>query len=360
MNITLRIARWVLALGISAALSLWIFLATLNATAANRDVVKGWLASSGVYDKALDSLLRVTTDTSQDPLVRGAAQQAFVQTFEGTFVRESTETALNASYDWLEGKTNAITFAIPIQEKETEFYANMAAVLVPKLQALPACPTRIPVSTTTITCLPQGVDATSYANQLARPAGSEKFLNEPLTQEAISNQIQPVPWLPGALQWLHIGLWALPLAAFIFSSLYVLASPERLRAVSQVARRLTVGAALTLIGGAFMWYASSAINMSSAVDANDPDQVAQQQAIVNNIMNPLARTVLPSIGQALTLYSGIVVAIAGSTWLGVFIWRHKRGSGTPTPPPYSTSGPQVPPPPANPQEVHLPPPAARL
>jgi hypothetical protein len=322
-------------------------------------VVKGWIASSGAYDTAINSFLRISATTQPDPLLRNSAQEALEQTFNGAFVRQSTESALDASYDWLDGSENTITFTIPLQEKETEFYTNLANILAPKLRELPACATRVPVSTATITCLPPGIDATSYASQLTRPANGDSLLKDPLTHETFAD-VTSMPWLPTAVQWLHIGMWGLPLLMILFGSLYVLASPDRIRGVGHVARRLTVGAAITLIGGAFMWFASISINLSGAIDTSDPDQTAQQQAIVNKVMNPIARAVLPDVGRALTLYSGLVVAIAGATWLGVFIWRHKRGPAAPMQPPQNTNSPNIPPPPTNSQESQLPTPTARL
>lgn len=356
MNIALRIVRWLLAIGISLALSLWIFLATVNATLANRNVVKSWIAGSSVYDSALSSLFDVSADSKQ-ALVQDSAQEAFVQTFDAAYLRQGAETTLDATYDWAEGKTNAITFSIPVQEKQADFYRNLAAILTPKLQTLPACPTRSPIDTENITCLPAGIDATTYAAQLTRPASDSAILKDPITQDSFKD-VPPMPWVPTAVQSLRISLWALPLMTVVFAGLYVLASPDRIRGVNHVARRLTIGAAVTLIGGAFMWFASTSIDLASAVDASNPTEAAQQKTIINNLMNPLARIILPSIGQALTLYSGIVVAIAGATWLGVFIWRHKRGSDLPKPP-HHTGGSAVPPPPTDSPEMHLPTPTAK-
>jgi len=356
MNIALRIVRWLLGVGISVALTLWIFLATINATIANRDVVKGWLTTSGVYENLPKSLIDVSA-VSPDPLIKESVQEAFTQTFTAGFVGQSIETAIDASYSWLNGSTNAITFTIPVDEKKTEFYANLTAALAPKLRTLPPCATRVPVNTENLTCLPQGIDATSYAAQLTRPASGQELLKEPLTNETFKDTPN-LPWLPTTMQLVHTGLWALPVVMLVFSALYVVASPDRLRGVSHIARRLTLGAAITLVGGVFIWFSSTSIDLSSTVDTSGASNATQRQAIVSMLINPLARTILPSVGQALTLYSGVFVAIAGATWLGVFTWRHRRGSGSPTPRSMH-SGPQVPPPPADPRETHLPTPLER-
>ena len=355
MNIALSIARWLLAIAISAALSLWIFVATINATVANREVVKGWLAGSGVYDRALGSLLRISTDSKQDGslVTPDMLQEAFVQTFDGAYLKQSANTVIDATYDWLDGAANAITFSLPVQEKAGEFQQKLTALVLPKLQALPKCTTRVATGDPNkVTCLPSGVDPAVYAEQLTRPSNEANFLNAPLTHETF-NQAPNLPQLPAAVSLMHTLMWALPVAIVIMGGAYVAASPDKLRGVSHFARRLTVGAAITFIGGLFLWYASTAIDLSSAVQ--DGDQ--QQAAIISTLINPLARTVLPDVGKALTLYSGIVIAIAGCVWLGVFIWRHKRGSKTTFPPRANKL--DVPSPAATPQETQLPPPTTK-
>jgi hypothetical protein len=327
MNIARSITRWLLALGISAALSLWIFLATINATIANREVTKSWLASSGAYDNALGSALRVSTSNQQDGslVTPDLLQTAFVQTFDGPFIQQSAHTVIDATYNWAEGTADAITFSLPVQEKAAAFRTNLAALVVPKLEALPKCATRLTVSDPNkITCLPHGIKPAEYASQLTQPSNEGNFLNTPLTQEAFA-QAPQLPWLPTAVQWLHTLIWALPVALLGMVILYVLASPDKLRGISRAARRLTIGAAISLIGGLFLWYTASAVDLSGSIDAGDP----QQKAIVATLINPLARSVLPDVGRALSLYSGIVVAIAGSAWLGAFIWRHKHGPNVP-------------------------------
>lgn len=347
MDIALSIGRWLLAISMSTALSLWIFMATINATAANRDVVKSWLSDSGVYDTALGSAFRVSS-TGSNIVTADILQQAFVQTFPGSYIEQGANTVIDSAYDWLDGTAPAITFSVPVHEKTDEFRANLVGLITPKLAALPECLGRtVGTDPNNITCIPNGVKPGDYASQLTQPSGESNFLSEPITQETFS-QIPHMPWLPASVQWLHISVWALPVLIVIFGGLYVAASPDKLRGVSHTGRRLTVGAAITLVGGLFLWYTTTAIDLSASAGTGD----AQNTEIIKTLINPLAQTVLPGIGAALSLYSGIVIAIAGPTWLGAFIWRHRRTHD-------GSKRPLVPPAPKTPQESKLPTPLDR-
>lgn len=350
MDILRTVLRGLLAVALSAALSIWILVATLNATIANREVVKQWLVASGVYQNALGSVLQVSASSAADGKIVSSdlLQKALAQTFDSAFIQQSTNTVLDASFDWMEGKTQNLTFSIPVQEKAGAFSANLAALVLPKLEALPQCTTRISVDNPNeITCLPAGVNAKDYAAQLTQPSQETNFLQAPLTQDTFKGSFPQSPWLPQAMQWTRTLFAALPIAMLCVAALYVWLSPSKLRGLGLVGRRLTIGAAITLIGGLFLWFSSMTVDVSGSVEATDQQQVA----IANTLVNPLARTILPDVGRALTLYSGIVVAVAGATWLGAFIWRHKRSSGQPP------HGPLVPP--ASPHEAQLPPPSGR-
>lgn len=347
MNIALSIVRWLLALVIGAAIGMWIFAATVNATVANREVVKNWLAKSGAYEKILehgDKFVRVDESQANGIVTTDDLQKAFVKTYNATYLRDSINTVIDATYDWMDGTAQAITFTIPVQEKSAEFNQNLMDQIMPKLLALPQCTGRIQ-TTTQITCLPPGVEPIDYAEQLTKT----QLIKDPITHESFKDAFRDVPntnMLPQGVALIHTLVWALPLASLILAAIYVVASPNKLRGVIHIARQLTISASITLIGGLFLWLASSSINLATGVDE-------QQLAIANAVVNPLARTVLPDVGMALSLYSGLIVIIAGTTWLGVTIWRHKRNSQPPT-----TGGPSVPPPPTNAPESNLPTPLA--
>lgn len=330
MEIARSIARWFLALVIGIIVSLWVVSGTVNLTLANRDVTKQWLAVGGIYENALTNVLQVSSDTQEPSSVITAdvLREALAQTFDAAYLRQHTNLVIDATYDWIEGKNQKIIFTIPIQDKAETFRSNLAALIVPKLQALPVCANKITSDTSQLTCLPAGVSAVDYAAQLTKPSNDNTFLREPLTEKSFGQAVPNAGWLPGTYSWLRMSFWLLPIVVAVLGALYVLLSPDKLAGLSRIGRQLAINASVTLVTGLFLWLASGAIDLSQAVEGSDPEQT---KAIVG-IINPLVHTILPDIGRALALCSSAVVAVGGLTWLGAFLWKRRTPKQQMSPP----------------------------
>jgi hypothetical protein len=333
MDIARSIARWLCAFGIGLALSSWIFIATLQTTILDRGVVKHWLAQSGIFDKGLNIQIQVAPDSKGDTsLVTPAIlQQAFAQTFDSAYLKDNSGKVIDGTYDWLEGKAKIISFSIPVQEKADVFMKNIVALVEPKIAALPPCTSRLGnTDPDHLTCLPPGVKATDYANQLSKPSSEEgQFLNAPLTQDSLRGQGVPqLDWLPSVVQAVRALTIALPVVIVVLGALYILASgKDKIRGASRVGRQITINAAFTLIGGVLLWFGGTAVDLSGAIDSNDP----QQTAAVTAIINPLVRTIMPDFGRAISLYAGVATVMGLALWVGMHIWHHKRTQGVKMP-----------------------------
>ncbi len=329
MNIARSISRWALALVIGVATSLWILCGAINLTIANRDVTKQWLVASGIYNNALTSALQVSSpqgETDSSFITPDILRQAISQTFDPTYLRQSFDTVIDATYDWLEGKSQAITFSIAVQEQATVFRSNLTALIVPKLQALPVCAGKVTTDTNKLTCLPAGVNATDYANQLTRPSGDTTFLNTPLTQATFEPGFPKLGWLPIVFSWVRISFWVLPLLALVLAGLYVSVNTDKFRGIIRLGRHLTISGSVPMVAGLLLWFATGAIDLSQAVEG-DP----QQAEVVAALVNPLVHTILPDIGRALALCSGAVVLVGVLMWLGSFLWQRRSHKKIPVP-----------------------------
>lgn len=322
MNILLGILRWLCAIIISIALSTWIVVATINMTVTNRTVVKQWLASSGVYDTALSSLLRVdptTSSTSAGTIISNSdMQKALAQTFNAEYLKTSTNTIIDATYDWMEGKTKAVTFSIPVQDLSSNFTNNLTAIIEPKLAALPACTGKA----TYPSCLPAGISAAEYAKQVTKPSNSSPFLGEPFTQNSFGDSAPSLPWLPYAWQAAQFLFIALPVVIIIAIGIYVSASKDKLLGLLHNGRQITISSAVFLIVGVTMWLAGGAINLA----ANTAGMDASQAAMLTGFANPLVRAIITGCGSALTIASGGAMLVGVALWVGAFVWRRKRDS----------------------------------
>lgn len=354
MDILRAVVRWVCVALISAALSVWVVVAVAQATVLNRGTVKQWLAQSGVYHTGIGNIVQAQQSGGQgDSLITtDVLQKAFAQTFPASYVQQGAETAVDATYNWLDGTARSITFSVPVQNKSDEFAKNLAAVITPKLAQLPQCSGQVP-NDGSVTCIPQGETPQDFATQLTQLSSSGDFLNAPLTNQTVGQSMlasggsPSLQWLPAAVQMAHTLFWALPVAMVACAALYVLCSPDKLRGVSMVGRVVAINTLILVVGGLVMWYATSSIDLSSTVMASD-QQTASTMA---SIINPLARTILPGVARALVLYSGIACAIGVGLWIGLALWRRRRlhtASGPPIPPPTSQES-QLPPPTAAPR-----------
>jgi len=322
MNILLATVRGLCRIGISIALSAWIVSATVQATVLNRDAVKGWLVQSGVYDKGLS--VQIQPGNAGASLI-GAdmLQKAFAKTFDSTYLRANGNRVIDATYDWLEGKTKAITFSIPVQDKANDFAQNMADLLEVKLAALPVCSSRMGnPDVNNITCLPRGVSAADYARELTKPSGSDMFLSAPLTQDMFTNggAFEQFSWLPASVQATHVLFIGLPFVLLVLGGLFVLVSPDKIVGASRLGRQIAISSTITLVGGILLLIAAPSIDLGNTIDATSP----QQAAAIKETVNALAHTILPDFGRALSLYSGLLAVVGGMLWVGMFVWHHKR------------------------------------
>ena len=318
MKILSSLGRWLCRFGMSIALSLWITLATMQATVLDRTTVKSWLAESGLYATGL-KVSNKNAEKTSTLVTNKVLQQAFSKTFDADYLKKNANTIIDASYDWLDGKKQTIAFSIPVQEKAEAFAANVATIIEPKLAALPVCASRLS-TTDELTCLPAGVSAADFAAQITKPSNSSPF-TMPLTQETFGAQGLPqLGWLPQTVQGARVAVFTLPLLIIGLGGLFVLLSPDKIRGASRVGRHVTISAGVTLVGGIFLWIIGGSVNVAGLIDGVDPEQVAAVAAIAN----PLIHTILPDVGQALTLYSGIAVVLGGALWIAMFILHHKR------------------------------------
>lgn len=320
--------RWLLAILMGTALSLWLVIVTLELTVLNRDVVKGWVANSGTYDRIIDLIPFKVGEgsfvTTED------LRSALKTTFPASYIQTHVEAILDSSYDWVEQKSDRITFAIPVQEKITEFSTNLAALLQPKLASLPACAGMMSPSADAPTCVPKGLNIAQYAAQLSDISNSagQDFLSGPITQDSLGNvDTAKTGWIPpvvGQFAWL---LWALPLIVVVSGSGYILLSDSKLHGLSVVGKRIFWQGLIVTVFGGIMWFFGQQVSLASLITpSGDAAAMEVETTIVQNVVEPLLRNVLPSFGQAITLLSGAVTLVGIGLWATSFFLR-KRGEG---------------------------------
>lgn len=334
MNILRGVSRWLLAAIISLSLAAWFTVGVLLSTVFDANALKGWAASSGIYDKVLSQA--ITVSAGQGAASKEDLQKALDATFTPGYLKQNSELMFDATYDWINGKAQNIEFTIPVKEKRAEYSANLQKILEAKFAGLPQCATRIPPSAENPTCIPQGLTAQKLAQQASQIPESSDFLRESFTPESFNKQfvnIPEFPSLPQVVSTMRTLSVVLPIVVVLCAGLYVLVSDGKLRGLGRVGRQICLqGAIFTVLGG-IMWYFGPTADISAVqnVDANQ-----------FSLINPLFQKAIADVGRVIVLFGSPVAVIGGGAWLAAFLIRRKQSQQPPTYKPPATLPPTHP------------------
>lgn len=328
-NIAVKTLIFFCALSLSALI--WII--TLQTTILNGGVVKGWLRDSGVYNHLVANVSEVPPE--QEPIgsliSTTTVQQALVKTFPPAYVQQQTELTIDGIYNWLEGKTTQPEFSLPINDKRTTFIQELAMAIQPRLAELPLCDAALLASESP--CQPPNMSAEEYATAVATEiTNREELLAAPVTQETLATEqapedLQTLSSLPTTVQWLQWLAIALPIVVIVCIGLITLVAELRLQAFATLAKRIFIGAAITLAGAGVLWYLSANVNTL-------PGLSGVQSGVVE-LLTPVLQKIISGIAGQLALLSGLVVAVSGAAWITLVIVQHRRDA------PYRSSAPKA-------------------
>jgi hypothetical protein len=175
-------------------------------------------------------------------------------------------------------------------------------------------------------CLPKGVSAADYTNQLSKVSGSngQDFLSRPLTQNDFGNaQTQSFSWLPAVVAQVGWMILALPPLALLAGAGFVLLSENKMQGLATVGRRTFWHGLVVCVLGAAIWFFGQSFQIGSFLPEATGEGVKTEQAIITNLVDPLVQRIAPDIGQVLTLLAGSVAVIGASAWLIGHIIRRK-------------------------------------
>lgn len=322
MMIIRFILRAILLVVMSVAIAGWITAATLQSTLLNRVVVKDWFSQSKVYDNLLANLVRVdqNQETGQQILNVAVLQQAIGQTFPPAYLKMQSELVLDATYDWLDGTKNTIDFQINFSDKQTDFRTHLAAALEQQLITLPVCASSLTLDSKA--CLPPGTTPRAFAEQIARQTtDSGAFFDKPITPQTFAIPgAEQLGWLAGVSQKVAMAIWVLPIVTLFATVGYVFLASSWLKGLRAVGRRTFFNALISTALGFAAWQFAGSLQFASILNlpADGPN--------IGRIIDPMLQTVVPSIGQSLALWSGIVAALGLAVWICAIVLRRRKES----------------------------------
>jgi hypothetical protein len=146
-----------------------------NATIRDRETVKRWLSTSGLYDGLINTVLDESRGAISanvpldDARVRSIANQAF----DGSIVQENAEKLIDGTYAWLEGEAAQPSFRLDLGAAKQELASNLGNYATERAASLPRCSAAESkqlasgsVDVFSASCLPLGVTPEQIGEQL--------------------------------------------------------------------------------------------------------------------------------------------------------------------------------------------------
>lgn len=227
MKLARRAALFLISLVFGFFLFMLVTSASLSLTIGKPGTLKRWLSSSGIYGKVVPAVLEESAKASKEPsdtssisLSDPNIQKIAENVFTPTFIQQSSESAIDGTYTWLEGKTDKPQFNINVADAKAKFANGVGDYLRTRAASLPACKT-IPTQFDVLnaTCIPRGLNVNSEIDKTVKDILNNKdFLPDPaVTADSIKTKedgqekplYQTNNKLPQAYKWLHIAPYIL-------------------------------------------------------------------------------------------------------------------------------------------------------
>jgi hypothetical protein len=319
----------------TSALSGFISLLAINNTALSQPIVTRWLAESGVYGKLVpelidDSLRLSPTETTQTIVTPALVRDAISESLPAAYVQAQTEKVVSGTFAWLEGRDDAVRFALPLDEKREVVLANLEAAILPKVTALPPCVTLADYTRaqTDLSCRPQTTSAEEFTNTIATEALNDiSLFNQPLTESQFTvgsdnSTNAQLGMIPTYRRWFNLLLMVLPLISIAGLLGVALVANKRRVSLMRVFRQIFLGAATTGVIGGMVYLLAPTLALPT--EANQG---------IQGLATPVLRLALRDIAAHLAIYSIAPAAI------GLVVWQVLRRGSKTAPPTASNSTP---------------------
>ncbi len=202
MSTFFKVIRWLIAvflIPVLFALVLSLTPATgVSKTFTDKNNIKGYIKDSGVYDRVVDIFLEFMTLSVEEKEEEGEEETNFFTDLSNkikdkdselgqlvdeiltpAFFENSVTTVIDATYDWLQGKTDKPTFEIKITKDKETFIRFLSVAFKEKMLALPECeagsivpPDFNPLESE---CRPTGFDLNEINNFISENSEREEF-----------------------------------------------------------------------------------------------------------------------------------------------------------------------------------------
>ncbi|MDB5163834.1 MAG: hypothetical protein JWS12_452 [Candidatus Saccharibacteria bacterium] len=306
-------------------LFLLVSTASLAQTIGKPSTLKGWLKSSGIYTKVVPAVLEQSSkntdsptgsDTSisfKDPNVQKIAEQAF----SPQFIQQSSESAIDGSYKWLQGKTTKPQFTITVSTAKDAFANGVGNYIRNRAAKLPVC-TTLPASFDILnaTCVPKGINVNTEAQKVvSQIVTSKDFLPDPTVTadtDKTSNNTAPKPLyqaqpnLPKYYRLLVLGPWIFGGLALLAAAGIIWLNEDHRRGLRKVMATLFTTGGLLLIYIAAVSYGFNKIQARLTKDTSGSQVSTLKQSAITAL-----KSASHDISRVAIIY-GVVFIVIGA------------------------------------------------
>ncbi|HYG84345.1 MAG TPA: hypothetical protein VD907_05720 [Verrucomicrobiae bacterium] len=307
------------------AMSLGIFvtLITVQLTVLQRENVKTWLEKGNAYQNITDSTIGIRQDIhtrfgALNPGLLQPVDEALDKTFSTQNTQKQTEQAIDAAYDWLEGKTTTPPATATLDVQQQAFIRQLVPELQSQLAQLPNCPsgTGLPINFNNLQCRPIGPTDQQLAEEIATKNVelSDAFHSPSAVSIDTALMVNRVPALVQALPTVAGGAL---LVAVLSGIGVVFLSRERHLALRKLAVRIGVSMLVTALFGAALLLVGTFLDFGFLF--------VGLPATTTAFFAPLTEQALPAIGTQLLVLSGSLIVVALLLYGGSRLWQRALG-----------------------------------
>jgi hypothetical protein len=340
------ISLWLLRVTCVTALVGIVYVATLTTTLLDRHDVKQWLSASKLYNNntLITSLAseQSTTDSSsfsglsaeQNLITDEVMKNALGRTFPPSFLKQSFESVIDTSYDWIEGKRPTFTFSVPVDAKRDVFIAELVKEIEPQVAAFPLCQ---PYSQ--VLCRPN-TSVPDFSRQIVTSSIDQSdFLQAPLTEATFSpttssQEISSLSGLPQLRSGITILLWVFVISFVVtLAGLLVFTRREsRVAMLIKVSRGAFSSMLLAVIfaGGLIVWERLGGFPLEKIIPDAGP---------LTPVMAAFITQLILGFSWTLFAYAGIVLVVSLACWITFSQIKKRAASALPIEPPVSPPSP---------------------
>lgn len=253
---------------LGSVLFLLVTTVAINRLVTQSETVKGALNDSGIYDTLVDNVLDQSEEAgdpqeaSRLPLEREEVRAVTKEVFSPELLRSSSETVIDGTYRWLEGKSDKPDLRLDFTSTKADIATKLNSYLRGRVATLPACTNSAQLSASmdlfTITCKPPGVNLEPEINRITQEfSTSDNFLPDPvitaddLTLNANGQKVpayQQLEYLPAMFQAARLLPWLFGLMALGTALIIIWLSRPHRRGFKRVAVSLITCGVFLLLG----------------------------------------------------------------------------------------------------------------